>query len=112
MTNTLVPIAFFVFLAFVTVGIGRIISDARTRRQLIQAKLSPEHAQAILAEVRRAPDPAGTLRLALVIGSVGLALVLLQFLPYDASEPIGYGLVLVFAAAGLLAHLALARRVA
>jgi uncharacterized integral membrane protein len=41
---------------------------------------------------------------------VGAALILIQFLPYRSDEPIVLGVILVFAAAGLLAYYVTARR--
>ncbi len=41
---------------------------------------------------------------------MGLALILIQFLPYRSDEPIVLGLILVFAAAGFLGYYVSARR--
>jgi hypothetical protein len=53
-----------------------------------------------------------SLKWGLLIGAVGLALIVVQFLPYRSDEPIAVGIVLVFGAAGLLAHYAATRRLA
>jgi hypothetical protein len=112
MPGELVPIAVTLGFFLAVVALARIIAEARTRGRLIQTGLAPEQVQAILAGAGREAELAGVLKWALVAGSVGLALVVLQFLPYGASEPISYGLVLLFASAGLLGYLALARRIA
>lgn len=83
-TGTIVPIAFLVTVAFMLVSVTTIISDGRTRRRLIEAGAA----------------------------SVGLALILIQFLPYRSDQPIVLGVIFVFAGAGLLAYYASARRLA
>ncbi len=109
-TGSMVPIAFLLAVAFVLVGVTKIISDGRTRRRLIEAGAIPELARAIAAAPKEDPGLYGTLKWALVTGAVGLALILIQFLPYRSDEPIVLGVILVFAAAGLLAYYVSARR--
>ena len=53
-----------------------------------------------------------SLKWGLLIGAVGLALIVVQFLPYRSDEPIALGVILVFAAAGFLAHYTATRRLA
>jgi len=110
MFDQLVPIVLFVSLAVASIGITRIVSDGRTRRKLIEAGATPEQVQAISAR----PDPglADALKWGLVIGAIGLALIVIQFIPYRPDEPISFGLVLVFGAGGLLAYYSTARRLA
>ena len=110
--DNLVPIALFLTLAFTVVSVTRIISESRTRRQMIQAGTPPEQAQAILTPPRRDPALYSALKWGLVIGAAGLALVVIQFLPYQADEPIVYGLILLFTGAGLLTYYTAARRLA
>jgi hypothetical protein len=45
-----------------------------------------------------------------MLGSIGLAMILVQFLPYDEDDPIVAGIVLVAAAIGLLGSYAMERR--
>jgi len=111
-TATLVPIAFLLTVAFTLVGVTKIISDGRTRRRLIEAGASPEQARAIAAALRDDPGLYGALKWGIVTGAAGLALILVQFLPYRSDQPIVLGVILVFAAAGLLAYYAAARRMA
>jgi hypothetical protein len=111
MFDDLVPIAFFAFVAFGAIGIAKTISDGRTRRRLIEAGASPELAAAIVSPPSGDPGLHESLKWGLVMGAVGLALVIIQFLPYQPSDPIVYGLVLLFAAAGLLGYYVAARRI-
>lgn len=107
--SELVPIVLFLSLAFMVVGVTRVVSDGRTRRRLIEAGATAEVAAAVTA---RSGD-AGlqeTLKWALLIAAVGLSLVVVQFLPYDRDQPITAGVILLFAAAGLFAYYAAARR--
>ena len=112
MTETLVPIALFLSLAFIVVGVTRTISESRTRRRLIEAGATPELVRALTAAPQTDAALHSSLRWGLVLGAVGLALILVQFLPYRLDEPIVLGLVLVFGAAGLLAYYAAGRRMA
>lgn len=112
MFDQAVPIVLFVSLAFVAVAMTRIISDGRTRRKLIEAGASPEVVAAVSAGPGIDAGVADSLKWGLVIGSLGLALIVVQFLPYRPEEPISFGVVLLFGAGGLLAHYATARRLA
>src|SRR6266704_5211896 len=109
-TGTLVPLAFFVTVAFTLVGITTVISDGRTRRLLIKSGAAPELARAIGAAPTDDPGLHSALKWGLVTGAVGLALILIQFLPYRSEDPIVLGVILVFLAAGLLAYYVTARR--
>ena len=104
-----VPIAFFVFLAFVIVGVTRAVTDATTRRRLVQANASPEFARVVLARDAEAARR-DALKYGLLIGAVGVGLVVVQFMPYGPNQPVVYGTVLLFAAAGLLAYYGVTRR--
>ncbi len=109
--NLLVPIAFFVFLAVTIIGLARIISEGRTRRRLIDAGGSAEVARALAAN----QDEHGlysALKWGIVTVGVGLAFVIVQFLPYGAQDPIMFGVVLLFLGGGLLTYYATARRLA
>ncbi|HEY2969426.1 MAG TPA: hypothetical protein VGK75_13815 [Casimicrobiaceae bacterium] len=109
-TGTLVPIAFLLSVAFTLVGVTKVISDGSTRRRLIHAGATPELARAIVAAPKDDPGLYGALKWGILTGAVGLALILIQFLPYRSDEPIVLGVILVFAAAGLLAYYVSARR--
>jgi hypothetical protein len=111
-TDTLVPLGFFMALAFIFVGVAKIVSDGRTRRRLIDAKVSPELAKAITVTPPDDPGLYGALKWGLVTGAVGIALIIIQFLPYRSGDPIMLGVILVFAAAGLLGYYLTAKRLA
>ncbi len=110
MLDDLVPIVVFLSVAYAIVGVTRIVSDGRTRRRLVEAGAAPELAQALTAPPRRDPGLGTSLQFGLVTGAIGVGLIVIQFLPYRTDEPIAAGLLLVFAAAGMLAYYALARR--
>jgi hypothetical protein len=110
--ETLVPLGLFAMIAFIIVGLTKIISDGRIRRRLIEAGATPELAKAIAGTPQNDPDLYGTLKWGLVTGAIGLALIVIQFLPYRHEEPIMLGVILLFAAAGLLGYYGIARRLA
>ena len=108
--ETLVPVALFLSVAFTIVGVTKIISDGRTRRRLLEVGVSPELARAIAAPLPDDPGLYSALKWGLVLGTVGLALVVVQFLPYRTGEPIVLGVILLFSALALLAYYVIARR--
>jgi hypothetical protein len=108
--ETLVPLGLFAMIAFIIVGFTKVISDGRIRRRLIETSATPELAKAIIGTPDRDPELYGVLKWGLLTGAIGLALVVVQFLPYRPEEPIVLGVVLLFAAAGLLGYYGIARR--
>ena len=110
MVEILVPFALFVCLSVVLIGVTKVVSDNRTRRRLIETQATPELASAIMSQPVRDPGLWEALRWGMVLGSVGLALVVVQFLPYRMDQPIVTGVILLFGAGGLLAYYAAARR--
>ena len=102
MVALLVPIALFLSFAFAAVGVTQIISDGRTRRRLLESNATPEMAAALVSRPP-AGATAATLKWGLVLATTGVALIILQFLPYDEDDPIAAGIVLLAAALGMLA---------
>jgi hypothetical protein len=110
--DTLVPLGLFAMIAFIIVGVTKIISDGRMRRRLIEAGATPELAKAIAGTPQDDPELYGALKWGLLTGAIGLALIVIQFLPYRPEDPIMLGVILLFAAAGLLGYYVIARRLA
>jgi hypothetical protein len=98
-------IAFVGFFA-AAVMITKILADNWTKRRLTAAHVSDETIRALYANDRQGAV-VGALRWGLVFCGLGVALVMIQFLPYDFTEPIVYGLMLLLAGGGLLAHYAI-----
>ncbi len=110
MVEVIVPVALFMSVAVAVVGVTRAITDGRTRRRLLESNASAELAAAVVARPREEIAFGDALKWGLLLGSIGVALLIVQFLPYDEDDPIVAGIVLLFAAAGLLAYYAAARR--
>ena len=109
-TDTLVPTVLFVSLAVTVLGIARIISEGRTRRRLIESGNSADVARA-LGDLGSAEERlAGALKWGIVAVAAGVALVTIQFLPYERDEPIVLGILLLFVGAGMLAYYMIGRR--
>lgn len=108
----LVPIAFFLSVTFLFLGITKVLSDGITRRRLIRAGAAPDLARAIVGAPKEDPGLYSSLRWGLLTGAIGLALILVQFIPYRSDEPIVLGVILVFAAGGQLGYYVTARRLA
>jgi uncharacterized membrane protein len=110
MLNDLLPIIVPLALFWMIAALARTIAETRTRRRLIETKASPEFAAAVMTEARGDAALHDSLKWGLVVGAIGLALIVVQFLPYRPDEPIALGVVLVFGAAGLLGYYVAARR--
>jgi hypothetical protein len=110
MVEIVVPVALFLSLAFGTIGVTRVISDGRTRRRLLETNAPAELAAAVVSRPQTDVPFGDALKWGLVTGAVGLGLIIVQFLPYDADDPISTGLVLLSGAIGLLSYYATARR--
>jgi hypothetical protein len=108
--DTLVPLGLFAMIAFIIVGLTKVIYDGRIRRRLIETNATPEFARVIMGTTRTDPELFGALKWGILTGAIGLALIVIQFLPYRPEDPIMLGVVLLFAAAGLLGYYAMARR--
>lgn len=101
-------IAFVGFFA-AAVMITKILADNWTKRRLTAAHVSDETVRALFANDREGAV-VGALRWGLMLCGVGVALVMIQFLPYDFTDPLAYGLILLLAGGGLLAHYAILDR--
>ena len=112
MLNDLVPLVVPLALFWAITALARTIAETRTRRRLIETKATPEVAAAVMTATRGDTAFDDSLKWGLLIGAIGVALIIVQFLPYRADEPIALGVVLVFAAIGLLAYYGAARRLA
>jgi hypothetical protein len=87
------------------VAITRMVSENRTRRLAIEARLSEEKMRAMFA---RDPDAYGALKWGLVCCAVGLAIVLSTVLELDLTQPVVYGMMLLFGGGALLLYYRLA----
>jgi hypothetical protein len=110
--DTLVPLGLFAMIAFIIVGLTKVITDGRIRRRLVETSATPELAKAIMGTPASDLELYGALKWGLVTGAIGLALIVIQFLPFQHQDPIMLGVVLLFAAAGLLGYYVIARRLA
>jgi phosphatidylglycerophosphate synthase len=110
MLDDLVPLVVPIALFWAITAVARTIAETRTRRRLIERNASPEVAAAVMTATRGDIALHDSLKWGLVIGAIGVALIVVQFLPYQSDEPIALGIVLVFGAAGLLSYYATARR--
>ncbi|HEX2204397.1 MAG TPA: hypothetical protein VHG91_13895 [Longimicrobium sp.] len=101
------PTLVMIALGFVIVAVTKILSDNRTRRKVLEARVSDETARALFAP--RDPDAWGALKWGMVLAGVGVAFIVIQLGGFSAGEPITYGLVFLFAGGGLLGYHRLAR---
>ena len=94
---------FFVLVGFAADSVAR----ATIRRKIADKELSPDQIEALL---KRRVDPDVVLKWALLTTAVGLAFLVIQFVPSEMrDQPIVIGLVLVFAGASLFLYRALVK---
>jgi hypothetical protein len=110
MESTLVPVAMFLSFTVTIIAVVRLVTEARTRRRLIEMNATPELARTVITASAADLGVHASLQWGLVTGAVGLALVLVQYLPFEPDEPIAYGVVLLFASAGMVLYHVLGRR--
>ena len=101
---TLVLVGFFAFV----MGMTKVLSDNWTKRKLIEARVSDDVIRTLF---RKESDPEifAALKWGIVLVSLGLGLIVSQYLPARFDEPLAWGVVLVFGGAGLLVYYAVAR---
>lgn len=87
------------------------LSDNRTKRKLAEMSVSEETIRALFIQRKQAPEIFTSLKWGLVIAGVGLALILVEFLPYDFMDAVSYGVVLLLGAGGLLLYYWLASNI-
>ena len=94
---------------FVVIGFtADSISRAMIRRKIADKELSVDQTEALL---KRRVDPDSVLKWGLITVSIGLALVVVQFLPPDVrDDPIVIGLILIFAGSALFLYRSIIRR--
>ena len=109
MEDLFVPVALFAMVAYIFVGLGKLIADSRIRRKLIETGASPELAAAMIAPPAPESRVDPMLRWGIVLGVLGLGFIVLQVLPYTEEDPITTGLLLVSVAAGFLISHAVSR---
>jgi len=110
-TETLVPLGLFISIVVALIAVAKILSDGRTRRRLIESGVTAEVARAVTPEIRDDLGIYGALKWGIIVLSAGLALVVIQFLPYKDNSPIVPGILLVFVGVGLLVYWASAGRI-
>lgn len=88
--------------------VARLVVENHTRRHLVDQGLTADEIRTLFTEP--ASVGYGSLRAALVLLCVGGALILAQYLPYGASDPFVYGLVVGAGGGGLLLYVWLAPR--
>ena len=104
MESTIIPVAFFLSITVTLIAITRIVTESRMRRRLIEAGASPELARIVTSGSATDLGVHASLQWGLVTAAVGIALIVIQYLPFQPGEPISFGILLLFAGAGLLGY--------
>ncbi len=110
MVPIVVPIAVIWGVAVAIVAVTAIISHGRILRRAIDSGATPDLIASIAAADHHRTSIYASLRWAFVIGAMGIAHLIIQFLPYRADAPFMYGIILVFGAVGSFMYYTIARR--
>lgn len=92
-------VAFF----FALVAVVKIISEGLLKRKVLAAHISADLTREFVAWTRDAGRD-DALKWGLVWIGIGSGLVLIDWLPFDATDPIAYGLIFIFGGVALLVY--------
>jgi len=90
------------------VALTKILADNRTRRRALELRASEDLIRELGVLVRNDAS-ASSLKWGLLAIGTGLGLLVVSYLPDRFPNPLGYGVILMFAGGSLLLHHALTR---
>ena len=97
MNSNMIPIVMFIVIAIIV----KIVSDNRTRRQLIENSMLNENVKYLFSDPFERHIPS-SLKWGMVMIAVGIALLTAQFLPHQYENEITLAMVLIMAGIALL----------
>lgn len=109
MQNVLTPL---VILGTISAGIvlfTRALTSYYLRKKMVEKGYVDKESVAILARKNEEAGPYANLKWALIIFFAGLALVVLEYIPYDRESPLPYGLFALSVSLGMLIHFFITR---
>lgn len=109
MNNVLMPIAIIGTFGLSLIYFTRTITEYIIRKKMVEKGYVDKDSIAILAERDKKSAPLTTLKWALVVFFGGLALVILEYIPYEHDSPLPYGLFALSISLGLLIHYFIAK---
>lgn len=105
----LIAISIPIVLIIAIVAIIRIISQAGVSRRLAETQTDPEVIRAILDNDRKQRQRSA-MTWAVMLSSVGLAIMLIGLLRLESNDPLAYGMLFLAAGAGMAITVLLGRR--
>jgi hypothetical protein len=103
--DAIIAVAFF----FALVTVVKIISEGLLKRKVLAAHMSVDLTREFVAWTRDAGRD-DALKWGLVWIGIGSGLVLIDWLPYDVTDPIAYGLIFIFGGVALLVYRSITAR--
>lgn len=95
-------------LATIFIGIYiaiKVITDYILKKKMIEKGYVDQESQALFKQEQSISNRYASLKWGLIIFCGGLALILLEFIPYEAEySPLPYGLIAIFVAGGFLVY--------
>ncbi len=102
--NALQPVLVIgVIMASVFMSI-KVITDYVLKKKMIDKGYIDQDSQSIFKQEKKVANKFASLKWGLVIFFAGLALVLLEYIPYDYNSTLPFGLVALFTACGFLIY--------
>lgn len=104
MDEVLIPIVLFVSMVTGVILFTKTITDYRLRKKLIDKGLVNENANSILQTESAEASKYAPLKWGLIVLMGGIALIIINYLPYDGDEPMPYGIFSVAISIGFLIY--------
>jgi hypothetical protein len=108
--DVLMPLAILGTFGGVVIFFARTITDYILKKRLIDKGLVNEEGLRLFKKDLSVANKLSSLKWGLIILFGGLSLVLLEFLPYDSSSTLPYGMVAFFVAVGFLIYYYVVRK--
>lgn len=106
----LLPLAIFGGAALFWYVIIKFISDYLLKRKMIDKGYVTDETQALFNNENKKVNKYSSLKWGLIILSAGLALIVLEYIPYKENSPLPFGVFAVFVAGGFLTYYQLIKK--
>jgi len=112
MENTvfLEPIAILGGVALIWYVIIKFITDYLLKKKMIDKGYVTEESQALFKKDQEKTNLYSSLKWGLIILFGGLALIIIEYIPYDEASPLPFGVFSVFVAGGFLIYYAIMQK--
>jgi hypothetical protein len=110
MQHVLMPIAIIGTFSLGLIYFTTTLTNYFLKKRMVDKGYVDKESVAIIRDNKRENSPLNTLKWALVVFFGGLSLVLLEYIPYETTSPLPYGLFALSISFGLLIHYVVAKK--